>query len=107
VVLCFIARRRRRTRASPVDTVAAAHEELIGALARAGHAHDPAKTPAEVTRAVSSDPRLDGEVAAHAALVLDVVERARFAPPRTRPTEADARRALAAATRVRELTRHR
>jgi hypothetical protein len=39
--------------------------------------------------------------------VLATVERARFARPIDRPADVDVMRALAAATRVRELTRHR
>jgi hypothetical protein len=100
-------RRRGRRQAPPVDTIAAAHEQLVAALADAGHGADPARTPAEVMHAVEADPQLAGEIEARAAFVLDVVARARFAPPPVRPTEDDARRALAAATRVRELTRQR
>ncbi len=99
--------RRRRRRSPPVDTIAAAHEELLAALDAMGHPPDPSRTPAEVLAIVSGDPRLAGEASDHATTVLGSVERARFARPVDRPTEAEATRALASATRVRELARHR
>ncbi len=99
--------RRRRRRSPPVDTIAAAHAELLAALDAMGHPPDPSRTPAEVLAIVSGDPRLAGEAGEHATAVLGSVERARFARPVDRPSEAEATRALASATRVRELARHR
>jgi hypothetical protein len=98
--------RRRRRRALPVDTIAAAHEELLAALATAGHPPDRAQTPAEVRAIVSRDEALAGEAAAYASFVLETVERARFARPSDRPGPADETRALASAVRVRKLVRH-
>ena len=107
IVVAWTLLRRRRRRSPPVDTIAAAHEELLGALAAMGHPPDPTQTPAEVLAIVSGDPRLAGEASEHATAVLGSVERARFARPGDRPSEAEATRALASATRVRELARHR
>ena len=102
-----IRRRRHRTKPPPVhDRFDAAYQELLAGLATAGHPPDPARTPDEVLAAVRADPRLDGELGTHAADVVRSVRRARFAPPSDRPTEADAVRALASATRVRDLARH-
>ena len=98
---------RRPRRAAPPDAIAAAYEELLLALAAAGHAPDPSKTPSEVRAEVLADGSLAGEAAAHASLVVDTLERARFARPGDRPGTIDVTRAVAAATRVRELTRHR
>jgi transglutaminase-like putative cysteine protease len=100
-------RRRRRTRAASVDAIDAAYEDLLTALAAAGHPPDPAKTPAEVRAEVVADQRLAGEAADDASLVLDTLERARFSRPSDRPGDVDVMRAVAAASRVRELTRHR
>jgi hypothetical protein len=100
-------RRRRRRRTPPVDTIAAAHEELMAALEAMGHAPDPSRTPAEVLESVSEDASLGSEAVDHVTVVLRSVERARFARPGDRPSEAEATRALAAAVRVRELARHR
>ena len=102
----FLRRRRRARRTAPLDAIGAAYEELLEALATAGHPPDPSKTPAEVDRAVAADGRLAGEAASQASLVLTTVERARFARPPDRPSDVDVMRALAAAARVRELTRH-
>ena len=108
VALVWLRLRRRRPRGTePPDAIARAYEDLLGALAAAGHPPDPAKTPAEVRAEVLADPTLGGEAAGHATLVLDTFERARFARPIDRPADVDVMRALAAATRVRELTRHR
>jgi hypothetical protein len=106
-VVVWLRRRRRQTRAAPVDAIDAAYEDLLAALAVAGHPPDRAKTPAEVRAEVEADQRLAGEAADHASLVLDTLERARFARPTDRPGDVDVMRAVAAATRVRELTRHR
>ena len=103
----FVRRRRRLRRDPPIDTIAAAHEELIAALATMGHPPDPSRTPAETLATVASDPKLGGEATEHASIVLGSVERARFANPDDRPTEAEATRALASAVRVRELVRQR
>jgi len=100
-------RRRRLRRDPPIDTIDAAHRELLAALAALGHLPDASKTPAEMVETVRSDPRLRGEASEHATVVLGSVERARFARPVDRPSEAEATRALASATRVRELVRHR
>ncbi|MEP6759662.1 MAG: transglutaminase domain-containing protein [Actinomycetota bacterium] len=103
----WLLRRRRRSRPAPApDAIAAAYTELLAALATVGHAPDPANTPAEIRRAVAADDRLDGEAADQAALVLVTVQRARFARPPDRPGDVDVMRALAAASRVRELMRH-
>ena len=91
----------------PFDAIDSAYEDLLAALAAAGHEPDRAKTPAEVRAEVIDDPRLAGEAADHASLVLDTLERARFARPVDRPGDVDVMRAVAAATRVRELTRRR
>jgi transglutaminase-like putative cysteine protease len=99
--------RRRRRRTPPVDTIEAAHAELLAALATAGHPPDRAQTPAEVRAILSRDEALAGEAARYASSVLETVERARFARPSDRPGPADATRALASAIRVRELVRHR
>ena len=108
VVLVWLRwRRRQPRRTEPPDAIARAYEDLLGALAAAGHPPDPAKTPAEVRAEVLADASLGGEAAGHATLVLDTFERARFARPLDRPGDVDVMRALAAATRVRELTRHR
>jgi len=106
-VVVWLRRRRRPTRAAPVDAIDAAYEDLLAALAAAGHPPDRAKTPAEVRAQVKADQRLAGEAADYASLVLDTLERARFARPTDRPGDVDVMRAVAAATRVRELTRHR
>jgi transglutaminase-like putative cysteine protease len=102
----LLVRRRRGRRDPPIDTIAAAHEELVAALVSTGHQRDPAQTPAETAALVWSDPRLAGEAATLATAVLRSVERARFARPADRPSHAEATRALASATRVRELARH-
>jgi hypothetical protein len=107
-IMWWIVRRRYGSRRDPpFDTIAAAHEELIDALAAMGHPPDPARTPAETLESVTGDPGLAGEATEHATIVLGSVERARFARPADRPTEAEATRALASAARVRELARHR
>src|SRR6476620_3551530 len=95
-----IVRRRRWRRDPPIDTIEAAHRELLGALAALGPPPDASKTPAEMVETVRSDPRLRGEASEHASVVLGSVERARFARPVDRPSEAEATRALASATRV-------
>jgi hypothetical protein len=105
VVAVWLRRRRRRTRVVPLDAIDSAYLELLAALAAAGHEPDRAKTPSEVRAEVIDDPRLAGEAAGHATLVLDTLERARFARPVDRPGDVDVMRAVAAATRVRELTR--
>jgi protein-glutamine gamma-glutamyltransferase len=102
-----VLRRRRHRRAPPVDTIAAAHEELVIALDAMGHPPDPSKTPAEVLEAVAGDPGVGTEAVDHVTVVLRSVERARFARPGDRPSDAEATRALASAVRVRELARHR
>lgn len=107
VAWSFLRRRRPLRRDPPIDTIAAAHEELVAALAAVGHPPDPSRTPAETLATVTSDPGLVGEATEHATIVLGSVERARFAKPGDRPSEAEATRALASATRVRELVRHR
>jgi len=107
VVLWWRLRRRRPDRTEPPDAIARAYEDILVALAVAGHPPDPAKTPAEVRAEVLADATLEGEAAEHATLVLETFERARFARPIDRPADVDVMRALAAATRVRELTRHR
>ena len=99
--------RRRRSQPPPVrDGFDVAYDELLTGLAAAGHARDPARTPDEVLAAVRADPRFNEELSSHAADVVRSVRRARFAPPTDRPTAADAVRARASATRVRDLTRH-
>jgi transglutaminase-like putative cysteine protease len=107
LVVFGVRRRRHRTKPPPAhDRFDAAYQELLRGLAAAGHPPDPARTPDEVLADVDADPRLDEELRAHAAEVVRSVRRARFARPPDRPTEADAVRALAAATRVRDLARH-
>ncbi len=103
----FVWWRRRPRRAAPPDAIASAYEDLLLALAAAGHAPDPSKTPSEVRAEVLADGSLAGEAAEHASLVVDTLERARFARPGDRPGTIDVTRAVAAATRLRELTRHR
>jgi hypothetical protein len=108
IVLVWLRLRRRRPgRIEPPDAIARAYEDLLGALAAAGHPPDPAKTPAEVRAEVLADASLGSEATGHATLVLETFERARFARPSDRPGDVDVMRARAAATRVRELTRHR
>ena len=53
-----------------------------------------------------ADPRLAGDLSAHTEDVVAAVRRARFARPADRPADADAARALASASRVRDLARH-
>jgi len=109
LVVVAVGLRRRRRRAKPppaVDAFDVAYRELLAGLATAGLDRDPTRTPDEVLAAVRADARLDGELSAHAADVVGSVRRARFAPPADRPTDADAVRALASATRVRDLARH-
>src|SRR4029078_10127219 len=100
-------RRRRLRRDPPIDTSDAAHRELLAALAALGHPPDASKTPAEMVETVRSDPRLRGEASEHASVARGSGERARFARAVDRQSEAEATRALASATRVRELVRHR
>jgi transglutaminase-like putative cysteine protease len=108
IVLVWLRLRRRRPgRIEPPDAIARAYEDLLGALAAAGHPPDPAKTPAEVRAEVLADASLGSEATGHATLVLETFERARFARPSDRPGDVDVMRARAAATHVRELTRHR
>jgi hypothetical protein len=107
VVAVGLRTRRRRSQPPPArDGFDVAYEELLTGLAAAGHARDPARTPDEVLDAVRADPRFDEELSSHAADVVRSVRRARFAPPTDRPTAADAVRARASATRIRDLTRH-
>lgn len=108
-MLAVLGLRRRRHRTKPPtahDRFDVAYRELLAGLSTAGHPPDPALTPDEVLAAVRADPRLDSELCAHAADVVRSVRRARFARPSDRPTEADAVRAIASATRVRDLARH-
>ena len=101
--------RRRRARAKPpppVDLFEVAYEELLAGLSSAGHQPDPARTPDEVLAEVRADPRLAGDLSTHTEHVVAAVRRARFARPADRPARADAVRALASATRVRDLARH-
>jgi protein-glutamine gamma-glutamyltransferase len=107
VAASIVRRRRRRRRAPPVDTIAAAHEQLLVALEAMGHSPDPSRTPAELLEIVSHDPGSGAEVVDQTTVVLRCVERARFARPGDRPSEAEATRALASAVRVRELARQR
>jgi transglutaminase-like putative cysteine protease len=107
VVAVGLRTRRHRSQPPPArDGFDVAYEELLTGLATAGHARDPARTPDEVLAAVRADPRFDDELSSHAAEVVRCVRRARFAPPTDRPTAADAVRARASATRVRDLARH-
>jgi hypothetical protein len=109
LALTVAARRRRRHRAKPppaLDDFDIAYAQLLDGLAAAGRPPDPSRTPDEVLAAVRADPRFDAELTAHAADVVGSVRRARFARPADRPTEADAVRALASATRVRTRARH-
>jgi hypothetical protein len=101
--------RRRRVRAKPpppVDLFDVAYDELLAGLSAAGHPPDPARTPDEVLAEVLADPRLAGDLSAHTEDVVTAVRRARFARPADRPADTDATRALAAASRVRNLARH-
>jgi transglutaminase-like putative cysteine protease len=101
--------RRRRVRAKPprpVDLFDVAYDELLAGLSIAGHPSDPARTPDEVLAEVRADPRLAGDLSAHTEDVVTAVRRARFARPTDRPADADAARAMVAATRVRDLARH-
>jgi protein-glutamine gamma-glutamyltransferase len=112
LVVCALAvagLRRRRHRSKPppaADTFDVAYAKLLDGLSAAGRPPDPSSTPDEVLAEVRADPRFDDELVAHAADVVGSVRRARFARPEDRPTDADAMRALASATRVRELARH-
>jgi len=101
-----VRKRRRRAKAPPADDVFdVAYGDLLAGLAAAGHAADPARTPDEVLADIRADPRLDEELLGYAADVVGSVRRARFARPSDRPTQADAIRARASATRVRDLAR--
>lgn len=107
LAMAGVRRRRRRTKAPPaVDAFDVAYAQLLEGLSAAGRPPDPSRTPDEVLAAVRADPRFDDELTAHAAAVVGSVRRARFARPGDRPTDADAVRALASATRARELARH-
>jgi transglutaminase-like putative cysteine protease len=97
-------RRRRAARAGPPDRIGEAYEDLVATLAAAGHACDPSHTPAEV--GAVADVTFVGEAAKAADTVVTTFQRARYARPPDRPSDADVMRALAAAARVRELTRH-
>ena len=103
----FLRRRRHRDDAArPPDRIGEAYEQLVTALAAAGHPPDPSITPAEVRAVVTNDAALVAEVVEAADLVVTTFERSRYARPTDRPSDADVMRALAAASRVRELTRH-
>ena len=109
IALAMTRLRRRRHRSKPPppgDAFDLAYAHLLDGLSAAGQPPDPSLTPDEVLAAVRADLRLDEELTAHAAEVVRSVRRARFARPEDRPTDADAVRALASATRVRELARH-
>jgi protein-glutamine gamma-glutamyltransferase len=111
LTLAFAGFRRRRRRRSkppaPHDAFDVAYAQLLDGLSAAGRPPDPSSTPDEVLAAVRADPRFGDEVTTRAADVVGSVRRARFARPEDRPTDADAARALASASRVRELARHR
>lgn len=104
----FLRRRHGREQASRApDRIGEAYDELVTALAAAGHPPDPASTPSEVRAAAIGDAALTGAAADAADLVVTTFERARYRRPAERPSDADVMRASAAAARVRELTRHR
>ena len=100
-------RRRRRRGPPPSDRIGEAYEELLGALSTAGVEPDPARTPGELRRLVRADAALGTEARTQADVVITTLEDARFARPADRPSDADVTRAMAAAARVRELTRDR
>jgi hypothetical protein len=107
-LLAWSLRRRRRGRdPGPPDDVGKAFEELVAALAVAGHPREPSTTPREVLDAIADDHTLDDEVRRHGATVVDTFERERFAPPGARPSDAEVMRALAAAARVHDLVGRR
>jgi len=109
LILAVAGLRRRRHRSKPPpsrDAFDISYSQLLDGLSAAGQPPDPSCTPDEVLAAVRADPRFDDELTVHAAEVVRSVRRARFARPEDRPTDADAVRALASATRVRELARH-
>jgi hypothetical protein len=107
LTMAGVRRRRHRSKSPPPrDAFDLAYAQLLDGLSAAGQPPDPSSTPDEVLAAVRADPRFDEELTAHAAEVVGSVRRARFARPEDRPADADAVRALASATRVRELARH-
>ena len=102
--------RRRRQRTAPPrppDDAGEAFEELVVALAAAGHARAPAATPAELLFRVTTDGALSSEVVTNTEFVVRTFERARFAPPTRRPSDADVVRARAAAALVGSLVARR
>ena len=76
-------RRRSSRRAARRDRLA--YEDLLAGLSPRGPSAGPGETPAEVRAEVLADASLGGEAAGHATLVLDTLERARFARPSDRP----------------------
>ncbi|MDP9300083.1 MAG: DUF4129 domain-containing protein, partial [Actinomycetota bacterium] len=99
-------RRRRRSRAPrPLDAAGRAFEELVDALAAAGHPRPPSQTPSELLASLPDDPGLPPEVMSEAGIVVRTFELARFGDPERRPDDEAVDRAHEAVTRVRELTR--
>jgi transglutaminase-like putative cysteine protease len=93
-------RRRRVAHPRPPDEAGEALEDLLEALAAAGHRRQPAWTPAEFLVRVTGDPELPTEVRSNAELVVRTFELARFGSPGRRPSGADVVRARAAAAHV-------
>jgi protein-glutamine gamma-glutamyltransferase len=102
VVVAF-ARHRRRRRREPLDGVGEAFEDLVAALAAAGHPRHPSETPSELLADLESDVVVPDEVRASAATVVRAFERHRFARPDERLSPEEVEAARVAAARVRTL----
>ena len=99
-------RRRRRSRSPrPPDAAGRAFEDLVDALAAAGHPRPPSQTPSELLASLPNDPGLPPEVLGEAGLVVRTFELVRFGDPARRPDDDAVDRAHRAAGRVRDLTR--
>jgi protein-glutamine gamma-glutamyltransferase len=102
VLVVAFARHRRRRRGVPLDGVGEAFEDLVAALAAAGHPRHPSDTPSELLVGLGSDLVLPDEVRAGATTVVRAFERHRFARPdeRLSPEEVEAVRTTAARVRT-------
>ena len=100
----WILRRRRRPRRDRApDDIGRAYEDLVDALAAAGIARDPTRTPAELLTRAAEDPAIGRELVRSAGVVVKTFERARYAPGHERPDPGEVARARAEAARARTL----
>ena len=75
----------------------------MDALAAAGIARDPTRTPAELLTRAAEDPAIGRELVRSAGVVVKTFERARYAPGHERPDPGEVARARAEAARARTL----